>query len=123
MHRRQLIFTLLLFLGLLSPLVGTTHAASIKQRMIARHPAIEALKDKGIVGENNQGYLTYRSSNHAQQSVVAAENKDRRTVYTIIARKEGVSPALVGQRRAKMLIRLGKKGQWFQAANGKWFKK
>ncbi len=123
MRGRHLIFPLFIFLFTLLPMGGTAHGASIKERMIARHPTIEALKDRCIVGENNKGFLEYRSGNHEQQAVVQAENNDRSQVYAFIGKKEGVSAALVGQRRAKMLAARGKHGQCFQDSNGTWHKK
>ncbi len=98
-------------------------AASIKDRMVDRLPAINALKDKGLVGENNRGLLEFRANQKAQQDVVAAENKDREAVYGAIAKKQGVSPQLVGQRRAKQIADIGASGHWFQKADGTWYKK
>ncbi|MFW2366250.1 MAG: YdbL family protein [Desulforhopalus sp.] len=99
------------------------HAASIKERMAARIPAINSLMDAGAIGENNKGFLEYRSSAKPQQDVVNGENKDRNAVYKAIAQKQGASPALVGERRAKMIAQKGKKGRWYQKPDGTWFKK
>ncbi len=103
--------------------VNTLYAASIKDQMAARIPAINSLKDSGLIGENNTGYLEYRSGNQPDQATVNGENSDRRKVYGAIAQKEGVSPVLVGQRRAQMIAEKGKPGHWFQAENGKWYQK
>lgn len=91
--------------------------------MAARIPSINKLKDQGLVGENNTGLLEYRTNNKPEQSLIKDENTDRQKVYAAIGKKEGVSPTLVGQRRAKMLADKGKSGHWYQATNGKWFKK
>lgn len=91
--------------------------------MAARIPSINKLKDQGLVGENNTGLLEYRTNNKPEQSLIKDENTDRQKVYAAIGKKEGVSPTLVGQRRAKMLADKGKGGHWYQANNGKWFKK
>lgn len=98
-------------------------AASIKDRMAARIPAINALKDNGIIGENNKGYLEFRTGNKADAATVTAENSDRKKVYAAIAKKEGAAANLVGQRRAKMIADKGKSGHWFQKADGQWYKK
>lgn len=104
-------------------LVSTSQAGSIKERMAARIPAINSLMDQGVIGENNNGYLEYRSGARPQQDVVNGENKDRAAVYQAIAKKQGATATLVGQRRAKMIVQKGKKGRWYQKPDGSWFKK
>jgi len=99
------------------------HSASIKSRMAARIPAINSLKTQGVIGENSVGLLEYRSANKPQQDLIVAENKDRKLVYKAIGKQQGVSTELVGQRRAKQIVAAGKAGQWFQRANGSWYKK
>ncbi len=108
------------FLLILAPVV---HAASIKERMAARIPAINALKDKGTIGENNKGFLEFRTGDKSSAKLVTEENKDRSTVYSMIAKKQGASPALVGQRRAKMIVENGPKGHWYQKPDNSWYKK
>ncbi len=98
-------------------------AESIKDRMVTRLPAINALKDKGLIGENKDGFLEFRTGEKAQQNVVAEENKDREAVYGAIAAKQGASPALVGQRRAKQIADIGGSGWWFEKPDGTWYKK
>ena len=98
-------------------------AESIKDRMVARLPQINELKSKGLIGENNQGLLEFRTNKKPQQNLVVAENKDRKAVYNAIAKKQGVKPNLVGQRRAKQIADRGTPGQWFQKPDGKWYKK
>lgn len=123
MHNRNFFFIViitiaaLLFTGLNAP------AASVKERMLERIPAINTLKDKGVIGENNKGYLSYRSADTPEQNLVNGENKDRKSVYQAIAQKQKVDIGLVGQRRAKQIADLGKKGHWFQKPDGTWYKK
>ena len=100
-----------------------TGIKEIKARMIARIPAINSLKNQGIIGENNQGFLEYRSSSKPHKKLVDAENADRKLVYRIIGKKQGASPALVGRRRAIQIAKKGKAGQWFQKPDGSWYKK
>lgn len=97
-------------------------AGGIKERMAARAPAIVALKDQGVVGENNQGFLEFRGTKQ-QADLVAAENKDRATVYAAIAKKTGTTPKLVGQRRAGKLAAKAHSGNWLQAPDGSWYQK
>lgn len=123
MHSRIRTHSILVVIISLLFTCSTLYAASVKDRMAARIPAITSLKDSGLVGENNKGYLEFRTGKQADRATVSAENVDREKVYGAIAKKEGASPALVGQRRAKMIASKGKKGHWFQGADGKWYQK
>ena len=96
---------------------------SIKKRMIERLPTIRALKEKGLVGENNKGYLEFVSSKQENADVVEAENKDRKKVYGAIAKQQGTTVELVGKHRAIQLAKKAKLGELLQDANGKWYKK
>ncbi len=111
----SLFFTLLLS--------GSAFAQDIKTRMIERLPAIKELKVKGIVGENNKGYLEFTGERKEGEDVVSAENEDRRRVYEAIAKREGVGTDIVGQRRALQIAESAEKGEWLQDAQGKWYKK
>lgn len=95
----------------------------IRQRMIARLPAIKELKAKGIVGENNKGFLEFVGQNKEKQDVVAAENQDRAQVYTAIAKQQGTTAELVGTHRAVQIADKAQRGEWLQDANGKWYQK
>jgi uncharacterized protein YdbL (DUF1318 family) len=98
-------------------------ADDIKTRMKDRLPVIVELKAKGIVGENNQGYLEFRSGKSEKPDVVAAENEDRKTVYTAIAKQEGTTAVLVGKRRALQIAEKADPGEWLQDASGNWYQK
>ena len=111
------------FIACMLFIASTVHSADIKERMAARIPAIDALKDQGMVGENNQGFLEYRTAGKPQQQLVTEENKDRAVVYGAIAKQQGAPAALVGQRRAQMIVENGQAGQWFQKPDGTWYKK
>jgi len=98
-------------------------AEEIRNRMIARLPAIKALKAKGIVGENNRGFLEFVGQAKEQQDVVAAENQDRAEVYSAIANQQGTTAELVGRHRAIQITEKAQSGEWLQDANGKWYQK
>lgn len=123
MHNRLTAFPILVITLFLLLTGSTLYATDVKERMAARIPAINTLKDQGLIGENNAGLLEYRTAQKPEQTMVQEENGDRQTVYTAIAQKEGVSPALVGQRRAQMIAEKGKNGHWYQTADGKWYQK
>jgi uncharacterized protein YdbL (DUF1318 family) len=98
-------------------------ADDIKTRMKQRLPVIIELKAKGIVGENNAGYLEFIGPKREKADVVAAENKDRKTVYTAIAKQQGTTAELVGKRRALQIAKKADPGEWVQDASGKWIQK
>ena len=114
-----LIFVLIGFIG-----VGVSASADdIKARMKKRLPVIKELKDKGIVGEDNQGYLQFVGGKKEKADVIAAENNDRKTVYEAIAKKQGTTAELVGKRRALQIAKKANPGEWIQDASGKWLQK
>ena len=123
MSKRKLLWVItftiaaLIFTGL------NGQAASVKDRMLARIPTINGLKDKGLVGENNKGFLEFRTGAKPEQKLINNENSDRKSVYAAIAKKQKVDSSLVGQRRAKQISEIGKKGHWFQKPDGTWYKK
>jgi uncharacterized protein YdbL (DUF1318 family) len=97
-------------------------AGELKDRMLERLPTITALKAEGVVGENNRGYLEFRSPEKSAD-VVKAENADRTTVYNAIARKANTTPELVGQRRAGHIAEKAAAGTWLQDGSGTWYRK
>ena len=78
----------------------------IKLRMKQRLPRIIELKEAGIIGENNQGYLAFVGSRQTDPELVDAENKDRKRVYEAIAKQQGTTADLVGQRLALFVGKL-----------------
>ena len=101
----------------------TASADDIKARMKNRLPVIKQLKAQGIVGEGNEGYLQLVGGNKAKADVVAAENKDRKTVYKAIAKQQGTTAELVGKRRALQIAKKSNPGEWVQDAAGNWIQK
>lgn len=98
-------------------------AKEIRDRMIARLPEIKALKAKGLVGENNKGFLEFVGGQKEKQELVTAENKDRALVYEAIAKQQGTTVKLVGKHRAIQIAAKAQPGEWLQDANGKWYQK
>ncbi|BBO91264.1 YdbL family protein [Desulfosarcina ovata] len=95
----------------------------IKDRMKERLPEIIKLKAAGVIGEDNQGYLAFVGGKQQQQALVDAENQDRKRVYDAIAKQQGTTADLVGQRRALQIAEKAKPGEWIQNAGGKWIQK
>ena len=102
---------------------ATAFSDDIKARMKNRLPVIKELKTEGIVGEDNKGYLQFVGGNKAKADIVAAENKDRKTVYTAIAKQQGTTAELVGKRRALQIAKRAAPGEWIQDAGGNWIQK
>ena len=98
-------------------------ADDIKARMKNRLPVIKELKSQGIVGEDNAGFLQFVGDKKASADVVAAENKDRQSVYEVIAKQQGTTAELVGKRRALQIAKRAAPGEWVQDASGKWQQK
>ena len=117
--------TAMLTLLLLCIFISSTTAIAedIKTRIKNRLPVINGLKANGIVGEDNKGFLQFVGSKKDKQDVVAAENKDRLTIYKAIAKQQGVSADLVGQRRAIQIARKARAGEWLQDDKDKWYQK
>lgn len=114
---------LLLVLTLVLSAAPAAFSQGIKDRMKARLPALKALKAQGVIGENNQGFLQYLGGAMPQKDMVDAENADRQTVYGAIAKQQGVSAAVVGQRRALQIVDLADPGEHLQNASGSWYRK
>ena len=83
---------------------------------------IVALRNQGIVGENNQGFLEFRGEKKAE-GVVEAENRQRRAAYQAIAEKQGVSLKQVGATRAAQIAEDLPVGAWIQRPDGSWYRK
>ena len=101
----------------------TAFADDIKTRMKKRLPVLKELKARGIVGEDNMGYVQFVGAKKEKADIVAAENKDRKTVYAAIAKQQGTTVELVGKRRALQIAKKAKPGEWVQDASGKWIQK
>ncbi|MFC1827137.1 YdbL family protein [Thermodesulfobacteriota bacterium] len=115
------LFTLLIFSAEGNCFAG---ADDIKARMQQRLPTIVNLKSDGLVGENNKGYLEFvPGAAQKEAGVISAENKDRESVYGAIAKQQGTSQQLVGERRANQIGQKASPGSWLQDPSGKWYRK
>ncbi|BBD08237.1 YdbL family protein [Desulfovibrio ferrophilus] len=118
---KKLISTAALIVLAIALCSGVAHAGNLKEQMKARVPQINALKAEQAIGENNKGFL--EALKDKAGPLVAAENKDRKAVYAAIAKKNGVDPLFVGERRAAKLRKLATPGEMLQAPDGTWYKK
>lgn len=90
-----------------------------------RYHEIQQLKQEGLIGENNRGYLELLKPSSAAAKAVEAENKDRRLIYQTIADQNGLKDSLdiiektfAEVRREKALA-----GEWIQLPSGEWVQK
>ncbi len=60
----------------------------------ARKGTLDELKQKGVLGENNHGYVEVLSADPAAKSLAAAENRDRKVIYETIAQQHGLEGAM-----------------------------
>jgi len=123
MRKTVLMAILTMLVATLAVNAAGASAEDIKARMIERLPAIKALKDKGLVGENNLGYLEFIGSQKENQNLIDAENNDRRLVYEAIAKQQNTTIELVGKHRAIQIAEKAQPGDWLQDATGKWYQK
>jgi uncharacterized protein YdbL (DUF1318 family) len=101
-------------------------SVELKERFLQRKPLVEQMKNQGWIGENNLGFLAFRSTagqSAENMQIVQAENEDRKTVYAEIAVKLNTSVEEVGKRRAAQLATLAAIGQWLQDGSGNWYQK
>lgn len=106
---------------------GVAHAddrAALKARIERRLPAVDALKEQRLVGENNRGYLEARASlKPEQEKTVSDENADRATIYGLIAAKNNTTTEQVGRLRASKIAATSRPGVWVQNPDGQWEQK
>lgn len=99
------------------------NASEIKERMKQRLPVIAELKARGIIGEDNRGYLGFVTSARDQEAVVAAENADRKTIYSYFATQQNTTVNVVEAIQAKRKAEKTASGEFFQNPDGTWHKK
>jgi uncharacterized protein len=117
------LFTFFTALCLLTASVLAESASAIRSRMEQRLLALDKLKAEEVIGENNRGFVEVRGDAAKAGSLVSEENRDRETVYAIIAKETGSSPDAVGRARAKQISANSRPGVWVQNEAGKWVRK
>lgn len=90
-----------------------------------RYDALQKLKAAGFVGEDNKGYVSILKPG-AGDSMVNAENADRKLIYNAIVKQNNLGPDGLGVvQKAFAEIRRDKAlaGEYFQTYSGEWLKK
>jgi len=86
---------------------------------------IDAAKERGIVGEQGDGYLGFvmSSSDPALTAALAEINAGRAAVYRDSAAKAGVSPAAAGEAAAQQILARLPAGRYYKPLGGGWMRK
>ena len=101
--------------------------------MKARNAKIMQFKDKGVIGETNDGMLAVREMGglageeiRTVKRLLRAENNDREALYKELATANKISLSEVGKIKtvfAKTRISKVRPGHWYQDEKGKWTQK
>ena len=91
----------------------------------SRFHELEALEAQGVVGENNRGYAQALTGDLAAQSLVDAENQDRRVIYKTIARQNNLGSEMgtIESVFAQVQRDKAKHGDKIQTEDGEWITK
>ena len=91
----------------------------------ARFEALRALKDQGIIGENNHGYVEALSDDQQAKDLVKAENKDRKFIYKTIEQQNNLTDAMETIEKVFAQVQHDKAmaGDKIQDDNGQWVTK
>ena len=91
-----------------------------------RFDQIKAFKAQGVIGENNKGYVEVLAQQEDVQQLVAAENKDRKFIYTTIVQQNNLPEdalATVETVFAQVQRDKASPGDKIQDADGNWVAK
>lgn len=88
-----------------------------------RFAELKALKAQGVIGENNRGYVQTLGGGKPVETLVAAENKDRKLVYEAIVEQNKLGAAAlatVESTFARVQREKADSGDKIQDASGRW---
>lgn len=98
-------------------------AAPVLAQTGAQKALIDAAKAEGVVGEQADGYLGFRSGggDAALREAVQVTNDGRRRAYERSAEQAGTSADVAGARmfEINLLPRISS-GEWYRNAQGQW---
>jgi len=134
---KKLLFlpTLLIMLLSMAPSVAQAAEYNIKEMTPevqqaldgrkGRYSQLSEFKAQGVIGENNRGYVELLTDDSGAQRIVDQENRDRKTIYTTIARQNGIEDELGTIERVFAQVQRDKAsdGEMVQSEEGEWTKK
>lgn len=98
---------------------------ALKNRQ-ARYQQLQSLKQEGVIGENNKGYVTDLKNDAAATALTADENRDRRVLYEALVEQNKLgSTGLLEVQKAFAEVQKEKAGagDMIQGSSGDWKKK
>jgi uncharacterized protein YdbL (DUF1318 family) len=120
---RLLLLSVALLFGVATVTAHAQDLGAVKARMAQRLAKLDEFKAKGVLGENNRGFVELRGGDTAAGDVMAEENKDRGEVYAALAKQTGSSAEQVGKARARQIAAGSAAGVWIQHEDGSWHRK
>ena len=113
--------------------VDSDKALKIKDKLASRVADVIAQKRAGVLGETNDGMLELKGAEKVKpllkkkiESLVSAENSDRRELYSEVASSNGISQGRVKDIQksfARSFQAESPSGTWLQDGDGKWAQK
>ena len=88
-----------------------------------RFDQLRTYKEKGVIGENNRGYVELLSDDPQAKALVEAENQDRRLIYKAIIQQNNLAPGeleKVEKAFAQVQKEKASPGDKIQDADGNW---
>ena len=91
----------------------------------ARFEQLRALKDQGLMGENNHGYVEALRDDEQAKTLAEAENKDRKFIYKTIEQQNNLTDAMATIEKVFAQVQQDKAitGDKIQQENGQWVTK
>ncbi len=90
-----------------------------------RFDRLADLKVKGMIGENNNGYVSALEKNNAAEQLADEENQNRRVIYKAIAQQNGLGKSVDIIEKVFAQVRRDKaqSGEMIQLETGDWVQK
>ncbi len=123
MRRQMAAWSLLGVLVLLVGAAGAADVAELQKRFAERLPKLAKAKSDGKLGEVFNGYVEAVKGDADLKDLIGEENADRRALYEIIAKKQGISPEKIGELNGARNFQRAKPGEWLKGKDGKWEQK
>ncbi len=114
--------------------VTTPKIRALKQSIIDRYAKLKPFRDKGNVGEGNDGFVKIRDESGLNlkdkatlRNLVKDENNDRKNMYAEVARAMEIDasqiPKIQKAFAAQWIKKIALPGWWIQDEKGAWTKK
>lgn len=104
----------------------TPQVENALQNRQGRYSQIQHMKDGGILGEDNQGYVKVLKQIPDADAMASAENADRRVIYQAIVAQNNLGPAGLGPVQtafAEVQREKAASGNFIQQPSGDWVQK